>query len=101
MITAEELGIVMKNLGQNPTDGELQDMLNEVDADGNGKWTNAATSSGAIDFPEFLTVMAKKVKDSDHAEELMAAFKVFDRDGDGEQSIDACLMFQVLYLHKN
>eukprot|EP01056_Protomagalhaensia_sp_Gyna25_P002816 Protomagalhaensia_sp_Gyna_25__2815@NODE_262_length_4139_cov_252_860488_g203_i0_p3_GENE_NODE_262_length_4139_cov_252_860488_g203_i0NODE_262_length_4139_cov_252_860488_g203_i0_p3_ORF_typecomplete_len154_score45_84EFhand_7/PF13499_6/3_8e22EFhand_7/PF13499_6/2_5e13EFhand_6/PF13405_6/3_3e11EFhand_6/PF13405_6/0_00055EFhand_6/PF13405_6/6_3e10EFhand_1/PF00036_32/4_1e09EFhand_1/PF00036_32/1_8e08EFhand_1/PF00036_32/1_1e08EFhand_1/PF00036_32/8_9e02EFhand_8/PF13833_6/0_00023EFhand_8/PF13833_6/1e15EFhand_8/P len=73
LITAEELGIVMKNLGQNPTDGELQDMLNEVDADGNG----------TIDFTEFLSVMAKTVKESDHAEELLAAFRVFDRDGDG------------------
>lgn len=41
-------------------------------------------AAGKIDFQEFLSVMAKKVKDSYHAEELMAAFKVFDRDGDGE-----------------
>lgn len=55
-------------------------MINEVDADG----------SGTIDFPEFLSLMARyfqtkfrKMKDTDTEEELVEAFKVFDRDGNG------------------
>ena len=51
-ITTKELGTVMRSLGQNPTEAELQDMINEVDADGNG----------TIDFPEFLSLMARKMK---------------------------------------
>ena len=43
---------MMRSLGQNPTEAELQDMINEVDADGNG----------TIDFPEFLNLMARKMK---------------------------------------
>merc|ERR1711981_819665 len=72
-VTTKELGTVMRSLGQNPTEAELQDMINEVDADGNG----------TIDFPEFLSLMARKMKDTDTEEELIEAFKVFDRDGNG------------------
>ena len=72
-ITTKELGTVMRSLGQNPTEAELQDMINEVDADGNG----------TIDFPEFLNLMARKMKDTDSEEELQEAFKVFDKDGNG------------------
>jgi len=63
-ITCRELGTVMRSLGQNPTEAELTDMINEVDAD----------QSGTIDFPEFLTMMARKMKDSDSEEEIREAY---------------------------
>jgi Ca2+-binding EF-hand superfamily protein len=40
VITAEELGDIMKSLGQNPTEAELHDMISEVDID----------NTGSIDF---------------------------------------------------
>jgi calmodulin len=45
-ITTKELGTVMRSLGQNPSESELQDMINEVDADNNG----------TIDFPGMNTM---------------------------------------------
>lgn len=48
-------------------------MINEVDAEG----------KGTIDFPELLTLIARKIKDINNDEELLENFKVFDRDGNG------------------
>lgn len=73
IITTKELQYVLRSLGQNPTDAELQDMINEVDADGNG----------TLDFPEVLTMLSRKMKDTDSEEEIKEAFKVFDKDGNG------------------
>lgn len=39
--------------------------------------------NGTIDFPEFLTMMARKMKDTDSEEEIREAFRVFDKDGNG------------------
>ncbi|OEL35686.1 Calmodulin-related protein, partial [Dichanthelium oligosanthes] len=72
-ITTGELGTVMRSVGQNPTEAELQDMIAEVDADGNG----------TIDFPEFLGLMARRMKDTESEEELKEAFRVFDKDQNG------------------
>lgn len=41
------------------------------------------TGNGTIDFPEFLTMMSRKMKDTDSEEELREAFRVFDKDGNG------------------
>ncbi|XP_077987619.1 neo-calmodulin-like [Glandiceps talaboti] len=72
-ITTGELGTVMRSLGLNPTDEELDDMINEIDADGNG----------TVEFPEFISMMVKKRSHSDPETDLREAFKVFDRDGNG------------------
>lgn len=77
-ITVAELGVVMRSLGQNPTESSLKQMIMEVDADG----------SGTIDFPEFLTLMARKMKAQDSKSEIIEAFKVFDKDGSGKISAD-------------
>eukprot|EP00092_Neocalanus_flemingeri_P009563 GFUD01010292.1.p1 GENE.GFUD01010292.1~~GFUD01010292.1.p1 ORF type:complete len:147 (+),score=53.06 GFUD01010292.1:58-498(+) len=70
IITIKELGAVMRSLGQNPTEAELQDMINEVDIDENG----------TIKFAEFLTMMARKIKNTNW---FLETFRVLDEDEDG------------------
>ncbi|PBC26064.1 Calmodulin [Apis cerana cerana] len=72
-ITMAELGVVMRSLGQRPSETELRDMVNEVDQDGNG----------TIEFNEFLQMMSKKMKGADGEDELREAFRVFDKNKDG------------------
>ena len=35
-ITCQELGVVLRSMGQNPSDQELKEMINEMDEDGSG-----------------------------------------------------------------
>ena len=72
-IDAKELKVAMRALGFEPKKEEIRKMIADADRDG----------SGVIDFPEFLSLMARKMKDTDTEEELVEAFKVFDRDGNG------------------
>ncbi|XP_029634784.2 neo-calmodulin-like [Octopus sinensis] len=72
-ITAKELGTVLRSLGQNPTEVELRDMINEVDIDGNG----------TIEFNEFLEMMMKCKSETNERQEVTDAFKVFDTNKDG------------------
>lgn len=73
-IDRAELGTVMRSLGHNPSDDELQDMIHEVDTDGNGK----------IDFDEFLTMMGRRTAaPEDGEEEMRQAFRILDADCNG------------------
>ena len=48
-ITTVELGQVMRTFGWTPTEGELRDLIGEVDQDGNG----------CITFNEFVWLMTR------------------------------------------
>ena len=63
----------MRSLGQNPTEAELQDAINEVDVDG----------SGAVEWEEFCVLIYKKMREKDPDNEIMEAFRVFDAEGTG------------------
>uniref|UniRef100_A0A8C0ANE0 EF-hand domain-containing protein n=1 Tax=Buteo japonicus TaxID=224669 RepID=A0A8C0ANE0_9AVES len=64
----------MRSLGQNPTEAELQDTINEVNADGNG----------IINFPKFLTMMVRKMKDTDSEDEsTVSPLRPQPQDGNG------------------
>merc|ERR1711953_714696 len=63
----------MRAMGQIPTEDELNNLIMEVDLDGNG----------TIEFPEFLEMMKTKANEVDQGAELREAFRMFDRNKDG------------------
>ncbi|ELT95536.1 hypothetical protein CAPTEDRAFT_91144, partial [Capitella teleta] len=71
-ISRTELADVMRILGNNPTDTEINNLMSELDKNENG----------LIEFDEFLVLMSAHLKDpEDEARELRDAFQIFDRDG--------------------
>ena len=81
----------MRSLGLHASQDDLQEMMTEADEDGSGEirdllvrnfklWTN----SGSIEFEEFLNMMRRKMKENENSmDDVKAAFKVFDQNGDG------------------
>ena len=63
----------MQSLGHDPSEEELEDMIAEVDVDGNGE----------IDFDEFCVMMKNMMNSRDSLHDVKLAFEVFDADGDG------------------
>lgn len=72
-VTMDELRVVFKSLGQDPTDEELQGMIDEVDHDGNGD----------MGFEEFCRLMLKQMTEKEDHNTLREAFKILDSDGSG------------------
>lgn len=81
-ITKEELGRVMRSLGQFARTEELQQMLQEVDIDGDGnvsfeEFVDIAWSAGAGTDPDHVLSREEEEK------ELRDAFRVFDKHNRG------------------
>ena len=100
-IDSKDLLAAMKALGQNPSEEETRILISQNDTDG----------TGTIDFPEFLSLIAKRQKESLESEvfflnlkqsfekskapffvfkdALKDAFNCFDKDGSGLLDRDA------------
>ncbi|KAK3580768.1 hypothetical protein CHS0354_023057 [Potamilus streckersoni] len=72
-VSTKELGTVMRSLGQNPSPQQLENIIREVDVDGNG----------TIEFDEFCVIMSQKLNGTQSEYDVLEAFKVFDPEGKG------------------
>ena len=67
-ISASELGDLMSTLGIDSSPEDIDEMIREIDQDGNGD----------ISFEEFVTVMSRKVHATYTAQQVKIAFHVFE-----------------------
>jgi len=81
-IEAKDMGKVLKRMGQNISEKELQDFIAGADHD----------KSGHIGFPEFVKFMAPKLKPDHDNDELREAFDAIDADGSGCINSDELLL---------
>merc|ERR1712110_461923 len=72
-VNSMELGRLLKSLGMNPSDKDLLEMMAELDPD----------TMETLEFPEFVSMLAKKMKNKDNVDDLRAAFSVLDEEGRG------------------
>merc|ERR1712096_11652 len=67
-VSTKLLGSLLRFVGENPSDAEVQDLMNEVDVG----------SIGSFQFPNFLSMMLRKIDEISAEDEIREAFKVFD-----------------------
>ncbi|XP_048192220.1 calmodulin-like [Perognathus longimembris pacificus] len=72
-IKTKDLGTMLRSLGQNPTEAELQELMGRADPDGRG----------TLEFAQLLALLAGRLKEPESREDIREAFRVFDKDGSG------------------
>ena len=68
----------MRRAGQNPTELEMQDMINHIDE----------LNTGTLDFPVFYRLVKKKSRELDPENHFKDAFRAFSKDSGGAFSLN-------------
>ena len=72
-VNASELSKIFKAINIEPSDEELKEIIKKLDLE----------VKKEINYEEFLSIINQREKDVDLEEEVLNAFKVFDKDGNG------------------
>ena len=71
-ITSEEFATVIRSLGLNPLESEIDDLL------------DLCAPGGMLDFPNFCLAMTKNQRLPDSKDDLLKAFYIFDKENTGK-----------------
>lgn len=77
VVDAVQLTNILRYLGQNPSQSEVEDIIKE-----NGR-SGPEKGGGTIDSNSFLNMFSSKFQENDDVQSIVEAFEVFDKDGKG------------------
>ena len=72
-VTLDELANILKAINISSSDEEIKEIIMELELEGNDK----------INFANFVSIVNRRDKDVDNEEEVIKAFKFFDKEGNG------------------
>ncbi|OHT10117.1 EF hand family protein [Tritrichomonas foetus] len=75
LIETTDLGKLLRAVGFNPMPEEIEDMMEDVGA-------------STLDFSAFLYIVSRHAREVDPEQELIDAFRVFDKEGTGKLKTD-------------
>ena len=73
VINSIELANILKAINIDASNQEIQEIIEEIELEENGE----------INFDSFINIVKRKEKDIDTEEEVLNAFKIFDKEGNG------------------
>ena len=72
-VTSDELANILKAINLDVSDEEIKEIIEELELEGNNE----------INYEDFVSIVNRREKDVDTEEEVLKAFKFFDKEGNG------------------
>ena len=72
-VNSLELANILKSININASDEEIKEIIEELELEGNNE----------VNFENFVSIVNRREKDVDSEEEVLKAFKLFDKEGNG------------------
>ena len=89
-ISIDDFAEIMKKVGKSINQGEMQDLVGEINPNENGM----------IDLKEYVSIMQRRKRDKDCDEDLLTIFKIIDKDENDLIGHDELLNFMNSLGHK-
>ena len=89
-ISIDDFAEIMKKVGKNINQGEMQDLVGEINPNENGM----------VDLKEYVSIMQRRKRDKDCDEDLLTIFKIIDKDENDLIGHDELLNFMNSLGHK-